>query len=124
MSKRAGFWERLQEAFNYANAPEIAKKLDLERQAVYKWREGNLPSLDTLLAINRVTGCSLHWLITGEGERKVEGDIVVSKSKVATGEQLIDSDELKNIVMEVLTNDPRVLEYLAAEIERRNEKRK
>jgi hypothetical protein len=71
-TKKAGtFWDRLQEAFDQANAPAIAKKLNVEKQTVYKWRK-TMPSLETLLAISRSTGRSLHWLITGEGSKTVD----------------------------------------------------
>lgn len=69
--QKSTFWERLQDAFFGANAPEIAKKLDLEKQAVYKWRE-RLPGLETLIAISETTGCSLHWLVTGEGPQTID----------------------------------------------------
>lgn len=69
----SGFWKRLLIAFETANAAEISRKIGLERQSLYKWREGvNQPSLDSLIAISQKTGRSLHWLLTGHGQEFIE----------------------------------------------------
>lgn len=66
------FFQRLVEAFGTDNSAEIARQLNLERQAVYRWRDGkNIPSIETLLLISEKTGTSLHWLITGQGPKFV-----------------------------------------------------
>jgi phage repressor protein C with HTH and peptisase S24 domain len=70
-TKPEGFWQRLQEAFRGKKPPQIASELGIQKQAVYKWRDGNLPGLDTLLTIRKTTGCSLDWLLTGEGPRYI-----------------------------------------------------
>jgi hypothetical protein len=89
LTKKADtFWDRLQEAFDQANAPAIAKKLNVEKQTVYKWRK-TMPSLETLVAISRSTGRSLHWLITGEGPKTVSGAIA---SDFKRGSNLSDKD--------------------------------
>lgn len=66
------FYQRLVELFGTENSAEIARQLQLERQSVYRWRDGkNDPSLDTLYLINQLTGASLHWLLTGQGPKYV-----------------------------------------------------
>ena len=64
-------WDRIQEAFDSKNVPKIAEKLDLRKQAVYKWRNGKLPGLENFIAISESTGCSLHWLVIGEGPKRI-----------------------------------------------------
>lgn len=67
-----GFWTRLLSAFGTDNAAEISRHLGLERQSLYKWRDGiNQPSLDSLIAISEKTGRSLHWLLTGHGQEYI-----------------------------------------------------
>jgi transcriptional regulator with XRE-family HTH domain len=71
--KPSEIWVRIQEAFGSQTAAEIARKLNIERQSVYKWRDGkNAPDLDRLYEISHVTGSSLHWLITGQGPKEIE----------------------------------------------------
>jgi len=99
--KSETFWDRLQEAFHQANAPTIARKLDVEKQTVYKWRDGTLPSLDRLLAISRSTGYSLHWLVTGEGARLVNSGPAEIPEK--SDRRLSERDrELVNSLIEAL----------------------
>lgn len=68
----AGFWTRLLSAFGTENAAEIGRQIGLERQSLYKWRDGiNQPSLDSLIAISQTTSRSLHWLLTGHGQEYI-----------------------------------------------------
>jgi transcriptional regulator with XRE-family HTH domain len=99
-----GFWDRLQEAFETSKAPEIARRLGLEKQAVYKWRDGSLPALDTLLAISETTGCSLHWLLTGEGPPKVPLSVVGSSEPPSVASSLtpLIRAEIRKEIIEVL----------------------
>jgi SOS-response transcriptional repressor LexA len=67
-----GFWTRLLSAFGTENAAEIGRQIGLERQSLYKWRDGiNQPSLDSLIAISEKTSRSLHWLLTGHGQEYI-----------------------------------------------------
>lgn len=68
-----GFWERLQEVFSGANAPEIARLTGRTKQTVYRWRDGQLPDLDVLTEISESRQVSLHWLVTGTGPKRVNG---------------------------------------------------
>ena len=68
----AGFWNRLQEVFSGANAPEIARLTGRTKQTVYRWRDGQLPDLDVLTEIAESRAVSLHWLVTGKGTKRVQ----------------------------------------------------
>ena len=63
-----GFWERVAIAFGTERAGVIARKLGLTYNAVRKWKGGEVPALNTLLEIKRLTGSSLDWLLFGEGQ--------------------------------------------------------
>lgn len=82
----SGFWDRLQEVFSGANAPEIARLTGRTKQTVYRWRDGQLPDLDILADIAESRGVSLHWLVTGKGPKDVNGDrgAQTPKPQVAT----------------------------------------
>lgn len=63
---------RLREAFGGATNAEIARRLDTPDATLKFYMDGDrLPSAEMLLRITRVTGCNLHWLITGAGPNRV-----------------------------------------------------
>ena len=51
------------------NAPQIAKRFGLQKQAVYAWSSGSLPRIETILQIADSGQVSLEWLITGKGRK-------------------------------------------------------
>lgn len=68
----AAFAGRLREAFDGAPNAQIARRLKANDATIHQYFEkGTLPVFDMLVEIGRVTGCSLHWLITGDGEKRV-----------------------------------------------------
>jgi len=79
-----GLWGRLQEVFEGANAPEIARITDRTKQTVYRWRDGESPGLDVLLEIAKSRRVSLHWLVTGEGSKKLSDDNGSSHPRLQT----------------------------------------
>jgi transcriptional regulator with XRE-family HTH domain len=84
----AGLYSRIKEALKTEKPAEIARKLGIERQSVYKWRDGkNPPDLDRIIQIARVTNSSLHWLLTGIGPK------TVAELKQAAGEAIEQPDE-------------------------------
>jgi len=77
-------FERVKEAFGGKSADEIAGELDLHRSSVYQWRRGqNPPSIKTLKLISDKTGCSIHWIITGQGSREIETEQAAETSPVS-----------------------------------------
>lgn len=69
----SGVWERLQEAFGNAKPTKIASA-GVTEQSVYRWRDGDLPGLDTLIKIYELRNVSLHWLLIGEGPKFIKED--------------------------------------------------
>jgi transcriptional regulator with XRE-family HTH domain len=77
-SRAEELWERIKLSFQTENAAEIARKLGIERQSVYKWRDGkNLPSLETFERMSQLTGRSQGWLITGLGAPYFQGNTLI-----------------------------------------------
>lgn len=68
---KAGFGVRLREAFPGASQTQIARQLDLSNSAVNNYVEGRIPPAEMLVKIADLTGYSIHWLITGEGPRRI-----------------------------------------------------
>lgn len=82
--KRSPFGYRLKEAFLAIPNKEIAKKLGVSNSAVTTYMLGRVPSAEMLTEISRLTDCSIHWLITGEGEKFVNLEISSSKKRPHT----------------------------------------
>ena len=60
------FPERLRAAFNDARNIDIAGQLGVSKATVTLYMNGRLPPSDVLLKISEITGCSVHWLMTGQ----------------------------------------------------------
>ena len=70
--KREGLWARIQEAYDGKNAPQIARLLGKTKQTVYRWRDGEVPGIDTLAEIAQSRNVSLHWLLLDAGPKTFE----------------------------------------------------
>jgi cellulose biosynthesis protein BcsQ len=68
---RASFGLRLKEAFNGVSQTQIARQLGLSNSAVNNYVEGRIPAAEMLVKIANLTGYSIHWLITGEGPKRI-----------------------------------------------------
>lgn len=66
---QADFGFRLKEAFKNVQNREIAEKLGIGKSAVTAYLRGSMPPASQLLKIAEMTGCNLHWLLTGEGPK-------------------------------------------------------
>jgi hypothetical protein len=63
-------FDRILQTLGAKNAPEAARTLGLSKQSVYDWQK-SVPGLDNLLRIAKSGNASLHWLLTGEGDKHV-----------------------------------------------------
>jgi hypothetical protein len=70
-------FSRILEALGAKNAPEAARLLGITKQAVYDWQK-NTPGIDNLLKVAKSSNTSLHWILTGEGERIVNSEKKIS----------------------------------------------
>lgn len=69
--QKTTFWERIQETYEGAKAPEIARLTGKTKQTVYRWRDGDMPPLDVLIEISRSRGVSLSWLAMDQGPKSL-----------------------------------------------------
>ena len=67
--KLSTFGERLIAAFGEVPKSKIAEVLGVKPSAVTNYLQDRIPDADKLKAISDFTNCSIHWLITGEGEK-------------------------------------------------------
>ena len=63
------FAARLAEACGTSEPTKIQQLLNISYQGAKNYLEGRLPRTEVLLAIARATPYSIHWLLTGQGNR-------------------------------------------------------
>lgn len=98
MPDPAKIFSRILEALDAKNAPEVARKLGITKQAVYDWQKST-PSLDNLLKVSESTNTSLHWLLTGDGERNIRSVSTVNF------EEVLD-ERIRRVVRDELSTMP------------------
>lgn len=79
---QSGFFQRVCDALGTDNVQQIADKTGIKKQSVYLWQKEGWPSLDNLFLISESSNTSLHWLLTGEGEKCI-GQTIVDAIKPA-----------------------------------------
>jgi len=70
-TKKKFYIERLIEICGTKQPNELAQILDISYQAARNYLNGRLPDASVLLKISERTSYSIHWLLTGEGEKFV-----------------------------------------------------
>ena len=72
------FGERLRLAFEGRNNTKISEILGVSPATVGNYIDGRIPNNETLDDIADFTKCSLHWLLTGEGEKRIEATLALT----------------------------------------------
>ncbi len=69
--KLSGFGRRLLEAFGEMPKGAIAIELGVAPSTITDYLQHRVPDDKTLIRISDITKCSIHWLITGQGEKSL-----------------------------------------------------
>jgi hypothetical protein len=101
--KSEGFIARLREAYGSLGVEVIAERLGINKQSIYKWGRGETePELGRLLQVSSHTGYSIHWIATGEGEKRVsDGTIEYELDLVKIRREAVINymiEQLRNLV--------------------------
>lgn len=85
---KKSFAARFKEAFNHASNAEIARRCKANDATIKMYVDGDrLPAPDMLIQIQRQTGISLDWLLTGKGGKRVEfGNVFTEEEEAEIGE--------------------------------------
>lgn len=96
------FFNRVCDALGFANVygvkTKIADELDISSSAVGLWEKGEVPGTDALKNVLKVaesSGTSIHWLLTGEGEK------FVNEKKPISFDEILEN-KIRGIVCEEL----------------------
>lgn len=91
------FGHRLRSLFAGLKNKEIADKLGVSPPAVQNYLKGRVPDAELLLKIANLTGCDLHWLLTGVDSR------TVNVTPSATG--YINEDFLEQKIRQIVRDE-------------------
>lgn len=69
--EKTNLFERIRGALNAKNAAEVAERLEITEQAITKWKKDGGVKIQTLILVSELSGVSIHWLLTGKGEKFV-----------------------------------------------------
>lgn len=70
--KNTAFVKRLVDICGTDEPSGLQRLLSISYQAAKNYLLGRYPNTEMLLIISERTGCSIHWLLTGEGKKFVE----------------------------------------------------
>lgn len=90
--EQSGFVTRLIEVCGSEQPAVIARLLKISYQAAKNYLHGRLPEANVLIEISKQTPYSVHWLLTGYGEKFV-------KNMRKTGTPLL-SDQITTLIKE------------------------
>lgn len=96
---------RFIEVCGSAEPAKIKQLLNISYQAARNYLNGRLPTTEILLAVAEYTPYSVHWLLTGEGNKFVQ-DGPVEDTRIPT-----DETRVREICVEAIN------EYMAAQRE-------
>lgn len=107
----AHFGDRLRELFPGKTQREIGELLNVTDAAVRNYLAGRVPDADKLEQIARLTGCNLHWLLVGEGQRKTDesteqivrslDDILNERVSASLRAMLDNDDAVRDIIRQI-----------------------
>jgi Bacteriophage CI repressor helix-turn-helix domain len=86
------FTKRFIEVCGSSQPVEIARLLNISYQAAKNYLQGRLPDTKVLITISEETLFSIHWLLTGQGEKFITNPI--------NQDTLLLSDQIKKFVRE------------------------
>lgn len=90
--KEIDFVARFIEVCGTSRPAEIQRSLNITYQAAKNYLNGRFPSAEILLRLAETTDYSLHWLLTGVGEKRVRAKMLDTP---------LPTDEMRKFVREV-----------------------
>jgi len=87
------FVKRFEEICGSSQPADVARLLNISYQAAKNYLSGRMPDSNILLLISERTPFSIHWLLTGQGEKFVES--------VQPEDVLLHPDQLREFVSNI-----------------------
>ena len=99
------FVDRFTEACGSSQAADIARLLNISYQAAKNYLEGRLPDSSVLIAIAEETNYSIHWLLTGQGDKFVENALREDTLLLSGKLREFVRRECRELINEALSNE-------------------
>ena len=99
------FVDRFTEVCGSSQAADIARLLNISYQAAKNYLEGRLPDSTVLLSIAEGTNYSIHWLLTGHGDKFVKDSPREDKLLLSGKLREFVRRECRELISEALSKD-------------------
>lgn len=103
--KNPDFVKRLVEICGTSQPQTACQKLDISYQAAKNYLSGRLPNIPALIQISEKTSCSIHWLLTGKGDKFVSFDRNEDTLRLSAEMREFIRQECLELVKEVIRGD-------------------
>lgn len=97
-----GFIKRFTEMCGTSQPAEIARLLNISYQAAKNYLQGRLPDPNVLISIAEQTPYSIHWLLTGKGEKFVNINLQQDTPQSSDQLRAFIRDECQKVVGEIM----------------------
>lgn len=98
------FVARFIEVCGGSQPAEIARLLNISYQAAKNYLQGRLPDSNVLMSIAEQTSYSIHWLLTGNGEKYVKINLEKDTLKLSDEFKALIKEECQKNVEEILSH--------------------
>lgn len=103
--KNPDFVKRLVEICGTSQPQIVCQILDVSYQAAKNYLSGRIPDSPVLIQISEKTSCSIHWLLTGKGEKFVSFDRNEDTLRLSAEMREFIRQECLELIKEVLRSD-------------------
>ena len=101
-NENKNFTGRLIEVCGTSEPAKIQRLLDISYQAAKNYLQGRMPDSNVLITIANRTPYSIHWLLTGEGEKLVAPSRVIDTPLSAHQIRDLVREECGKVINELL----------------------
>lgn len=98
----SAFVRRFTEACGSSEPATIARLLNISYQAAKNYLQGRLPGPNILISIAKQTPYSIHWLLTGRGEKFAETHLGEDADILTDRMKALIKDECRSVIGELV----------------------
>jgi hypothetical protein len=102
VEQNISFIRRFVEVCGSSQPADVARLLNISYQAAKNYLQGRLPDSNVLISISRQTPYSIHWLLTGKGEKFAEINLQKDTPQLSDHLRALIKDECQKVVGEIL----------------------
>jgi len=90
--KKDTIYQRILEVTDSPKAVKLSKMLNVSEQTISQYKnKASFPSIETVARASELSGASIHWLLTGEGEKFVDGNVINPTNLLVSSTRGVDT---------------------------------